>query len=174
MNSSLAQAAKGMIALGVYVTHAIACYVGIDIAWTQYLYKRVEKSSYKTLWEYVLRTGVVLLTCKCFSHYFPCTSHFLSTRFSCMYVLSYFTLRKQMAIKRVESIKTNESKTIFWWNSFWVVNCDVRIFVFFSNYLIHSYIHKNLNNNWRIKKSHDYYYKKIKFKELKMFGHIKW
>lgn len=60
----LAQVAKGLIALGVIATHAIACYVAIDIAWTQYIHKRVEKSPHKLLWEYVLRTSVVFTTCK--------------------------------------------------------------------------------------------------------------
>lgn len=53
-----------MIAFGVFTTHAIACYVAIDIAWTQYIHKRVEKSSRKLLWEYVLRTSIVFLTCQ--------------------------------------------------------------------------------------------------------------
>lgn len=63
-NYRLAQVAKGMIALGVFGSHAIYCYVAIDIAWNQYLSKRLENSKRKLLWEYVLRTGIVFLTCK--------------------------------------------------------------------------------------------------------------
>lgn len=61
-----------MIAVGVYVTHGLACYVAIDIAWTQYVQKRVEKSQHKLLWEYLLRTGIVFFTCK---EFFPFLSH---------------------------------------------------------------------------------------------------
>lgn len=62
--SRLAQSAKGMIALGMVVTHAIACYVAIDILWSNYILKRVEKNPHKLMWEYVVRTAVVFTTCK--------------------------------------------------------------------------------------------------------------
>lgn len=60
----LAQVAKGMIAIGIFITHAIACYVAFDIIWREYLYKKVENSPKKLLWEYVLRTFMVFITCK--------------------------------------------------------------------------------------------------------------
>lgn len=53
-----------MIALGVFASHALFCYVAIDIAWNQYIYKRIAIGGRKLLWEYVLRTGVVFVTCK--------------------------------------------------------------------------------------------------------------
>lgn len=55
---------RGMIGFGVMMTYTIACYVAIDITWTQYIAKRVEKSHHKLLYEYFLRTGIVFVTCK--------------------------------------------------------------------------------------------------------------
>ena len=63
--SRLAQSVKGMLAFGIFITHALACYVAIDITWTDYVVKRVANSGSKTLWEYAVRTGLVLITCKC-------------------------------------------------------------------------------------------------------------
>lgn len=59
-----------MIGCGVFITHVVALYVAIDIAWTHYILKRVENSPRKSLCNYVLRTALVLLTCK-FLHQFP-------------------------------------------------------------------------------------------------------
>lgn len=55
---------KAMLAFGIFITHGLACYVAIDIAWTAYLLKKVADSPRKVLWEYVLRTVLVLITCK--------------------------------------------------------------------------------------------------------------
>lgn len=60
----LAQMVKAMLAFGIFITHGLACYVAIDIAWTAYLLKKVADSPRKVLWEYVLRTVLVLITCK--------------------------------------------------------------------------------------------------------------
>lgn len=62
--SRFAQLSKGIIVVGVFATHALQCYVAIDIAWTQYVHRRIEKSPRKLMWEYVLRTSIVFLTCK--------------------------------------------------------------------------------------------------------------
>lgn len=61
----VAQIAKGMIACGVFLTHIVANYVSIDILWTDYIVKKIEDDSRKSLFNYALRTGMVLLTCKC-------------------------------------------------------------------------------------------------------------
>lgn len=52
-----------MIALGVFTTHAIACFVAVELAWTEYIYKRIENSNRKVFWEYAVRTVVVFITC---------------------------------------------------------------------------------------------------------------
>lgn len=53
-----------MIAFGVFTSHALYIYVAIDILWNQYICKRLDNSNRKLLWEYVLRTVVVFITCK--------------------------------------------------------------------------------------------------------------
>lgn len=63
-----AQLAKGMLAFGIFITHGLACYVAIDIAWNQYIAKKVGTSSHKLLWEYSVRTLLVLITCKLHPH----------------------------------------------------------------------------------------------------------
>lgn len=57
-----AQLAKGMLAFGIFITHGLACYVAIDITWTDYVEKKVGNSPRKLLWEYVVRTLLVLVT----------------------------------------------------------------------------------------------------------------
>lgn len=51
-----------MLAFAIFVTHALACYVAIDIAWNEYLVKRFTNSS--SFWEYTTRTMLVFVTCK--------------------------------------------------------------------------------------------------------------
>lgn len=58
----LAQCVKGMLAFAIYITHGLACYVAIDITWTDYLVKRFGSSSKKLFYEYVVRTGLVMIT----------------------------------------------------------------------------------------------------------------
>ncbi|XP_037034964.1 proton-coupled amino acid transporter-like protein CG1139 [Bradysia coprophila] len=58
----LAQCVKGMLAFAIYITHGLACYVAIDITWTDYLVKRFGSSSKKLFYEYVVRTILVLIT----------------------------------------------------------------------------------------------------------------
>lgn len=54
-----------MLAFAIYITHGLACYVAIDITWTDYLVKRFGSSTKKLFYEYVVRTLLVLVTCKC-------------------------------------------------------------------------------------------------------------
>lgn len=61
---SLAQTVKGMLAFAIFITHGLACYVAIDITWHDYMMKRFSTSNHKTFWEYVIRTCLVLVTCK--------------------------------------------------------------------------------------------------------------
>lgn len=60
----LAQAVQAMLAFGIFITHGIACYVAIDLVWTNYVVEKITKDSRKVLYEYVVRTLIVLVTCK--------------------------------------------------------------------------------------------------------------
>lgn len=60
----LAQLAKGLLAFGIFITHGLACYVAIDITWNEYIEKKLGNSRRKLLWEYVVRTLLVIVTCK--------------------------------------------------------------------------------------------------------------
>lgn len=62
--SSLAQCVKGMLAFAIYITHGLACYVAIDITWNDYMKKHVGDSPRATIYEYLVRTVLVLVTCK--------------------------------------------------------------------------------------------------------------
>lgn len=55
-----------MLAVAIFTTHALSMYVAIDIVWTQNLLRRFEKSYYVNIWEYAIRTCLVILTCKSF------------------------------------------------------------------------------------------------------------
>lgn len=46
----------------------IACYVAIDLVWNKYVVNRIKRFQHKLLWEYVLRTVIVLITCKFFAN----------------------------------------------------------------------------------------------------------
>lgn len=59
----LAQSVQAMLAFGIFITHGVACYVAIDLVWTNYVVEKITKDSRKMLCEYVVRTMIVLLTC---------------------------------------------------------------------------------------------------------------
>ncbi|XP_031844544.1 proton-coupled amino acid transporter-like protein acs isoform X2 [Nomia melanderi] len=58
----LAKCVQILLAIAIFFTHPIQCYVPIDIIWNEYIAPKLEKNSYKLLWEYVVRTSLVLLT----------------------------------------------------------------------------------------------------------------
>lgn len=59
---SYSQFVQGALALAIFITHSLACYVAIDIAWNEYIKKRCEG---KLIWkELVVRTLLVFVTCK--------------------------------------------------------------------------------------------------------------
>lgn len=60
----LAKSVQILLAIAIFFTHPIQCYVAIDIVWNEYIASNFEKNSHKLLWEYVVRTSLVLLTCK--------------------------------------------------------------------------------------------------------------
>ncbi|CAH1389620.1 unnamed protein product [Nezara viridula] len=56
----LAQAARLMLAFAIFITHALACYVAVDISWREYIEPKVERA--KVFWEYLVRTVLVIIT----------------------------------------------------------------------------------------------------------------
>lgn len=60
----MAQSVKGLLAFAIFITHGLACYVAIDIAWTDYIVKRIGTSTKKLFWEYIVRACLVLVTCE--------------------------------------------------------------------------------------------------------------
>ena len=60
----LAEGVKGLLAFAMCSSYAIQFYVAIDIFWTNWLAKRLTASKNILLWEYVVRTSIVLVTCK--------------------------------------------------------------------------------------------------------------
>ncbi|XP_078044810.1 proton-coupled amino acid transporter-like protein acs [Augochlora pura] len=58
----LAKAVQILLAIAIFFTHPIQCYVAIDIVWNEYIAPKLEKNSHKLFWEYVVRTLLVLLT----------------------------------------------------------------------------------------------------------------
>lgn len=53
-----------MLAFAIFITHGLACYVAIDITWNDYVAKKLGPQRSKLFWEYVVRTLLVLVTCK--------------------------------------------------------------------------------------------------------------
>lgn len=60
----LGQVVRITLAAAIYITHGLQGYVALDITWNGYLKKRTDKNSRPLLWEYLLRTGLVIFTCK--------------------------------------------------------------------------------------------------------------
>lgn len=56
--------AKILLALTIFISHSLQMYVAIDITWNQYLYSKLEKNRYKTIYEYLIRTLLVIICCK--------------------------------------------------------------------------------------------------------------
>lgn len=63
----LALSVKGMLAFGIFITHGIACYVAIDLVWNKYVICYIKDYQRKLLWEFTVRTIIVLITCKIIS-----------------------------------------------------------------------------------------------------------
>uniref|UniRef100_A0A6M2DNG0 Putative amino acid transporter n=1 Tax=Xenopsylla cheopis TaxID=163159 RepID=A0A6M2DNG0_XENCH len=58
----VAQVAKVMLAMAIFITHGLACYVAIDITWNDYVGRKLEKNAHKLFYEYLIRTCLVLVT----------------------------------------------------------------------------------------------------------------
>lgn len=61
---NLGIAVQILLAIAIFFTHPIQCYVAIDISWNEYISPFFEKYRYKTFWEYVVRTAIILITCE--------------------------------------------------------------------------------------------------------------
>lgn len=59
---NLGIAVQILLAIAIFFTHPIQCYVAIDISWNEYISPFFEKYRYKTFWEYVVRTAIILIT----------------------------------------------------------------------------------------------------------------
>lgn len=55
---------KILIAIAIFGTHPLQCYVVIDIVWGTYLQPRFLKHPHVLTIEYAVRTGLVVLACK--------------------------------------------------------------------------------------------------------------
>jgi len=53
-----------LLAIAIFFTHPIQCYVAIDIMWNEYISQYLEKYRFNLLWEYVVRTIIILITCE--------------------------------------------------------------------------------------------------------------
>ncbi|KAI5644817.1 transmembrane amino acid transporter protein domain-containing protein [Phthorimaea operculella] len=58
----LASVVQCLLAFAIFITHGLACYVAIDILWNEYIGVRLLNSKRRIIWEYSLRTLVVLFT----------------------------------------------------------------------------------------------------------------
>jgi proton-coupled amino acid transporter len=53
-----------MLAISIFVTHALQCYVAVDITWNHYMLPKFQKCPHKFVLEYIVRTCLVLVTCE--------------------------------------------------------------------------------------------------------------
>ncbi|XP_066595895.1 proton-coupled amino acid transporter-like protein CG1139 [Prorops nasuta] len=58
----LSKVVQILLAIAIFFTHTIQCYVAIDISWNDYISPMLEKNSHRLLWEYVVRTVIVIIT----------------------------------------------------------------------------------------------------------------
>ncbi|XP_049885092.1 proton-coupled amino acid transporter-like protein CG1139 [Pectinophora gossypiella] len=58
----LASVVQCLLAFAIFITHGLACYVAIDILWNEYIGIRLLNSKRRVIWEYMLRTAIVLVT----------------------------------------------------------------------------------------------------------------
>jgi len=63
-DEKLGIAVQILLAIAIFFTHPIQCYVAIDIMWNDYISQYLEKYRFKLVWEYVIRTIIILITCE--------------------------------------------------------------------------------------------------------------
>ncbi|XP_039763395.1 proton-coupled amino acid transporter-like protein CG1139 [Pararge aegeria] len=59
---TLASVVQCLLAFAIFITHGLACYVAIDILWNEYVGVRLLNNNHRFIWEYLLRTVIVLVT----------------------------------------------------------------------------------------------------------------
>lgn len=73
---------KVFLALAIFVTYGLQCYVAVDIAWNEYLGVKLEQNKRQLFWEYFTRTCLVLVTCKYLYPHSSACAHNIRTLFS--------------------------------------------------------------------------------------------
>lgn len=61
---SVSNLAQIMIALAIFGSYPLQCYVGLEIIWGNYIAHMIKDCDRDCLIEYALRTSFVVLTCK--------------------------------------------------------------------------------------------------------------
>ncbi|KAG7313227.1 hypothetical protein JYU34_000326 [Plutella xylostella] len=61
-SETLGSVVQCLLAFAIFITHGLACYVAIDILWNEYIGIRLLSSKHRIIWEYSLRTVIVLVT----------------------------------------------------------------------------------------------------------------
>lgn len=59
-----AKAVKILYALAVFVSYSLQGYVPFEILWYSYIRNRIENSKKLMMYEYILRFGIVIVTCE--------------------------------------------------------------------------------------------------------------
>lgn len=60
----LAQSVKLLLAFAIFITHALQCYVAVDITWNDYIKQHIKNKEHNKFYEYAWRTVLVLITCE--------------------------------------------------------------------------------------------------------------
>ncbi|XP_044734183.1 proton-coupled amino acid transporter-like protein CG1139 [Chrysoperla carnea] len=58
----LAQSVKLLLAFAIFITHALQCYVAVDITWNDYIKQHIKNKEHNKFYEYAWRTVLVLIT----------------------------------------------------------------------------------------------------------------
>lgn len=61
---SLAQSIRILYSIAIYISYGLQGYVPVQIIWSNYIESHLENSNKKSIYEYGLRLGCVILTCK--------------------------------------------------------------------------------------------------------------
>ncbi|VEN44800.1 unnamed protein product, partial [Callosobruchus maculatus] len=72
-----AQVCQMMLVFAIFITHSLQMYVAVDIVWNQYLSSRFEKNPYQNVYEYIVRTALVI-ACFCLAVAIPYIDLFIS------------------------------------------------------------------------------------------------
>lgn len=63
-DEKLAQSVKLMLAMAIYCTYALSQYVAFDLLWNNIIEPKLEKTKMKIIYEYGVRTTIVIITCE--------------------------------------------------------------------------------------------------------------